>query len=279
MNGFEDFAKKKTRIPVHPCCDSSPRMSTQTKREGWGKCKDYLTCTLYVSFYFIMHFISCRRTHRALSFPSLRVPLLLRSGTRGASCGTGAGNGVCVRERERERERKRRGDTRCGLGGGSTAGVIHRRHKRRWRANQQPRDATAASATPRVRLRQQQNECKTPRHRAPAYEKMIPFGIFEDDLGDEEDQRGAQSYYGRCAFLRYRDPCVFPWSLHTADGLIGGERGTVRTGAVSPAVRMGGRTLLVPFLNTYTPHHTYTHNVPVATAVADAASPPKRTYL
>ena len=103
MNGFEDFAKKKKRIPVHPCCDSSPRMSTQTKREGWGKCKDYLTCTLYVSFYFIMHFISCRRTHRALSFPSLRVPLLLRSGTRGASCGTGAGNGVCERERERER--------------------------------------------------------------------------------------------------------------------------------------------------------------------------------
>ena len=165
------------------------------------------------------------------------------------------------------------------MGRGSTAGVTHRRHKRQWRANQQPRNATAASATPRVRLRQQQNECKTPRHRAPAYEKMIPFGIFEDDLGDEEDQRGAQSYYGRCAFLRYRDPCVFPWSLHTADGLIGGERGTVRTGAVSPAVRMGGRTLLVPFLNTYTPHHTYTHNVPVATAVADAASPPKRTYL
>ena len=44
-------------------------------------------------------------------------------------------------------------------------------------------------------------------------------------LGDEEDQRGAQSYYGRCAFLRYRDPCVFPWSLHTAGGLKAGARG------------------------------------------------------
>ena len=52
--------------------------------------------------FLIMCFISCHRTHRALSFPSRRVPLLLRSGTRGASCGAGAGNGVSVREREKE---------------------------------------------------------------------------------------------------------------------------------------------------------------------------------
>ena len=100
-------------------------------------------------------------------------------------------------------------------------------------------------------------------------------------LGDEEDQRGAQSYYGRCAFLRYRDPCVFPWSLHTAGGLKAGARGgKARDSSHGNMVRIPHRgsltrsecedehlwsrfyfypTVGVPYTHTHTLTHTHTH--------------------
>lgn len=104
---FRRFCNKETHFGASLCaiqvleCQLNHKQPTEERESRMGKMQGLFDLYTECDF-LIMCFISCHRTHRALSFPSRRVPLLLRSGTRGASCGAGAGNGVSVREREKE---------------------------------------------------------------------------------------------------------------------------------------------------------------------------------